>query len=155
MQIISQKIGAKRPTMSIIDSKETTPWPFLRINISSGLWWKQIGYDRNPILIVVSDETLVCVGGIGSDNACAFIGGFGWLVSWNDDFMRWLDSKALTCVILYLCLLLGIVIYRLRIFIHIRFTSRPCYYLFLLAVGLSTAFFIGWWSLTNTSIIWL
>jgi len=80
--------------MSIIDSKEAASWPFLRIYVGSSLWWKQICDDRNTIFIVVSHKTLVCVGGIGSDNACALVRCFGWLVTWDDDFMSWLDSKA-------------------------------------------------------------
>ena len=70
----------------------------------------------------------------------------------NNDFMSWLNSKALTCITLSLCLL-DIVIRIFNILIHIRFTPRPCYYLFLLTICFGAAFLICWWSLTNSSII--
>lgn len=137
--------------MSIIDAKETAPWPFVWVNVGSSFWWKKIGDYGNSVFIVIPHKTLVCVGSIGSNDTCTFVWSFGGLITRNNYFMSWLDSKALTCIPLSLYLL-DIVIGIFNIFIHIWFTSWPCYDLFLLAICLGSTFFICWWSLTNSSI---
>jgi len=138
--------------MSVIDSEETASWPFFWIDIGSGFGWKKICDDGHSVFIVISDETLVSVSSVGANDACAFVRGFGGLITWNNDFMSWLNSKTLTCITLSLCLL-DIVIRIFNILIHIRFTPRPCYYLFLLTICFGATFLICWWSLTNSSII--
>jgi hypothetical protein len=154
VQIVSQKISAEASTVSVIDSKEAAPWPFVRVDVCSRFWWQQIGDDGDSVLIVISDEALVCVGSVRSDDACAFIGSFGRFVTRNYDFMSWLNSEALTSVALWLCLL-HIDIWAFNVFIDVGFAPRPGDYLLFLTLCFGTIFLFCGWPLTYSSIIGL
>ena len=70
VQVVSQELGTCTATMPIIDAKEGAGRPRFMLPV---LGLDNVENDRNAILVVVSDEALVRIGRIGSDNAIPFI----------------------------------------------------------------------------------
>lgn len=79
MKIISEVIGAGRPTMAIENTEEADLRP---VNVKRGLvlWLQYIQYDGDPVLIVVTDDTLIRVGGVRLDDPALLLARFGRLV---------------------------------------------------------------------------
>jgi hypothetical protein len=80
--------------MTIVDTEEATPWPFLWVDIGPALGWQQICYDGHPIFIIISDQTLVGVSGVSPNNTCSLCRGLRWIIVWNNNLMCWLDAQS-------------------------------------------------------------
>merc|ERR1712166_813963 len=62
MQIISQEISARISSMPIKYTKEAALWPVL--NVFLGWRLHNIEHDADSVLVVVSDDSLVCIGSV-------------------------------------------------------------------------------------------
>ena len=65
MKIISQEFSTALPTMTIKNSKELDLmlWLLRAIRLQSRFF--QIQYYRDPILVIIPDEAIVCIGAVG------------------------------------------------------------------------------------------
>lgn len=90
MQAIPQKVSALTPSMAIIDAKVATSRPLFRVDISPALGWQQISNNGNPIFIVISDQALIRIGGIPTNNTGPLIRGLSRIVIGYNNFMSWL-----------------------------------------------------------------
>ena len=73
MQCVSEKVRTLAASMPIIDAKVGASGPLFWVNVGPTLRWKQIGDNRNPILIVISHETLIGVCRIPPNHPSPFI----------------------------------------------------------------------------------
>ncbi len=71
MQVISQEVSTSSTTMSIENSKEGALGPLLTL---SWMRLQDVENDAHPVLIVISNDTLVCVCSIRSNNAILLVG---------------------------------------------------------------------------------
>ena len=65
MQLISQKISTSSTTMTIINSEETTSWPFCNL-LKLGFY--NIKNNWNPILIIIPYNALMRISSIATNN---------------------------------------------------------------------------------------
>ena len=79
MQVVPQKISTNGSTMAIINSEETTLGPLL-ILVSLGLRFHNIENNGDPILIVISNNTLVGIGTVACDQPISLIRILGILI---------------------------------------------------------------------------
>ena len=63
--------------MTVVDAEIRASWPFFRVNIRPILGWKQISNYRNPVFIIISLNTLMCICCVTSDETVRFGGVFG------------------------------------------------------------------------------
>ena len=80
MKLISKIISTSSSTMAIIDREEGAPWPFFDL---FKLWFNDIQNDWNSIFIVISDNSLMGIGWITTDNTILFAGELCWMI-WGD-----------------------------------------------------------------------
>lgn len=73
MECVSQKVSTLAASMPIIYAKVRAPWPLFWVNIGPALRWEQVGDDRYTVLIVISHEALIGVGGIASNYTSALV----------------------------------------------------------------------------------
>ena len=73
VKVVSQKVSARVATMTVEDSKERALGPVLNVLLA---WWlHDVEHDADSILVVISDDSLVCVGGVGFYNAAFLLAG--------------------------------------------------------------------------------
>lgn len=77
MKLVPEVVGTGRAAMAVINPKEGAPWPVSSL-FEFGL--DDVQDDRDPILVVVSDDTLMGVCRVGGDHAVSLAGVFGRLV---------------------------------------------------------------------------
>ena len=63
MKIVAEVVSTGRSTMTIEDSEEADLWPF-NVQVCFALWLEDVENDRDPVLIVLSNDALVRVGSI-------------------------------------------------------------------------------------------
>ena len=61
----------------------------------SVLWFHDIEDYGHAVFVIVSDETLVCIRGVGPDDAITLETAFGLLVVRDDNPLAWLNFKLL------------------------------------------------------------
>jgi hypothetical protein len=82
--------------MTIVNTKKWALWPRLT---SSVIWLNYIQDDAHTVLIVVSNQPLVGVGSICSDNSVAFKTAFGSLMIWDHNTGPWLELGQLRAML--------------------------------------------------------
>jgi hypothetical protein len=91
VQIVSQILSTYVSTVSVKNSKETNLWP-----ISFPLLifrFKNVQDNRDSVFIVLTNNTLVSICSISSDQTISFKRMLRWLMIWNYNFMSWLKRK--------------------------------------------------------------
>lgn len=154
VKIITKKISTKAATVTIVNSEVWTSWPLFRINISPVLWRKKICYDRNSVLIIITNKALICICSIGSYYSSALVWCFSWIIIGYYDFVCRLNSDL---VKIFLCGTRSL---------YIAFTSwshthrlvwykHLCGFLHLsIASWVCSIEILGWWrTLTHTSCL--
>lgn len=86
MQIVSKELSAGTASMTIIDTEERTSRPRLMLAV---LWLDDVEDDRDSILVVVTHQSLVCIGSIGSNDSIAFVAALSGLVIRDDNACSW------------------------------------------------------------------
>ena len=79
MKIVTKVVRACRSAMAIKDTKEADLWPF-DLQILLALRLQDVQDDRDPILIIVTDNALVCIGCIRFNYTTFFLRGLSRLV---------------------------------------------------------------------------
>jgi len=93
MQLITKELCACVSSMTVIHTKERAFWP---VFLFSMCWLGDIDDDWDSVLVVISDQTLICDCRICSHNSVSFDWAFCWLLVGNDDSRSWLQSQFLS-----------------------------------------------------------
>lgn len=80
VQIVAQVVRAGSPSVSIEDAKEANLGPFDTRWQLLVLWLEDVENDADSVLIVLSNDALVCVGGVGFDVPAFLLRSFRRLV---------------------------------------------------------------------------
>ncbi len=90
MQIIPKVIRTSSSTVTIKNSKEADLGP---LNIKLGLWFwlENVQDDANAVFVVLTDDSLVSVCGIGLDDTAFLLAGFCWLVIFKEERL-WVED---------------------------------------------------------------
>ena len=81
VEVVSQELGTGTATVPIVDAEEGTRWPRF---VLSMLRLHYIEDDGNSVFVVITNQALVRVGGVGPYNAITLIAALGWLVIRDD-----------------------------------------------------------------------
>lgn len=90
MQIISQVFSACMSPMAIVDSKEGALRPVLVLSV---LWFHDVEYDGDPVLVVVPHQALVGVGCVRPHYAVPLHAALGGLVVGDHNPGAWLQRQ--------------------------------------------------------------
>ena len=84
VQIISQVVCTSCTTVAVKNSKEADLRP-LDIQVCLALWLENVEDDGDAILVVLTNDALVCVGCVRFYHTALFLRCFGWLMILQDD----------------------------------------------------------------------
>ena len=79
VKVVSEIVSTCWTTVSVEDTKEADLWP-IYFQIGFILWFQNIQDDAHSILVVVSDDSLVCVGSIWLYYSTFLLTCFRWLM---------------------------------------------------------------------------
>ena len=105
MQIVPQELGAGTAAVAVVDAEERAGRPGLVLPV---LRLHDVEDDGDPVLVVIANQPLVGVGGVGPHDAVALVAALGRLVVGDDDAGPW--SEGQSC-----CLLLLLVHHRIGV----------------------------------------
>ena len=77
MKLISEKISTCRSSVTIINCKKRTPWPVINL---LEFWFNYIKYYRYSVFIIISDNTLMSICWITTDDTILFASKFCWVI---------------------------------------------------------------------------
>ena len=77
MKLISEKISTCRSSVTIINCKKRTPWPIINL---LEFWFNYIKYYRYSVFIIISDNTLMSICWITTDDTILFASKFSRMV---------------------------------------------------------------------------
>ena len=77
MQLITEEVGTGGAAMTVVNGEETAPGPVLHL-LKLGLDY--VENDGDAILVVVSNDTLICVGSIPRDQSISLVRVFSILI---------------------------------------------------------------------------
>ena len=79
MQVVSEVVSAGSSPVTIKHSEEANLRP-LDVQVLLALGFQDVQDDGHPILVIVTNNALVRVGGIGFDRTTLLLRGLRWLV---------------------------------------------------------------------------
>lgn len=80
MEVVSQKVSTSVSTVPVKDSEERAFWPVLHILLAWGL--HDVEDYTNSVFIIVSNDSLICVGCISDDASILSYTTLGWFPGW-------------------------------------------------------------------------
>ena len=72
VQVVSQVIGTGGASMAVENAEKADLGP-LDVEVLLALWLEDVEDDGDTVFIVVSDDSLVCIGRIAFNNAAFFL----------------------------------------------------------------------------------
>jgi len=69
MEVVAEEVSACVSTMAVKDRKERAFRPSIALFIR---WFLYIEHDAYPVFIIITDDALVCIGGVALDHAVFF-----------------------------------------------------------------------------------
>jgi len=79
MKVVSEIVSACRATVAIKDTEKAYLGP-ININIGLILGFQDVQNNRNPIFVIVSNDSLVSIGSIRLNDAALLLTCLGWLM---------------------------------------------------------------------------
>ena len=83
VQVVAQVVGTGRTAVAIKDTEEADLGP-LDVKVLLALWLENVQNDRDSVLIVVSNDTLVSIGSVGLNHSTFLLRRFGRFVIFEE-----------------------------------------------------------------------
>ena len=80
MQLVPEEVSACSSSMAVINSEEGAPWPLIDL---FEFRLDDVQDDRNSILIVIPDDSLMCVGRVAADDPVLLASELGRMIRLN------------------------------------------------------------------------